>query len=119
LVGLRCLSRTPPRAEVRRGEIWECHDGRAVLVVQHPRLNAELPTVIGLVVTDVAQRAPEPIRVALTAEETTIGRPMWVKIPLVLTLDRRALQVLLAVVDPRRMAAVDAALARVLGLQQS
>jgi mRNA-degrading endonuclease toxin of MazEF toxin-antitoxin module len=100
-----------------RGEVWECTDGRNLLVIQHDRLIAELATVIGLIVTDVIQRAPEPVRIGLSSEATGLSYPLWVKVPLVVTVDRTLLERRLAMVAPTHMQRVEAALARVLNLR--
>lgn len=104
--------RTPSRAEV-----WECVDGRNLLVIQHDRLNSELATVVGLVVTDVRQSAPEPVRIPLSAVATGLDYPLWVKVPLIVTVDRSLLQRLLTVVPTPEMERIEAALLRVLDLR--
>ena len=101
----------------RRGQIWECADGRTLLVIQHDGLNAELQTVVGLLATDVAQRAPEPVRVVLGTEATGLDHRLWVKVPLFVTVSRSLLARLVATVDPAHLARVEAAVIRAIDLR--
>ena len=100
----------------RRGEIWETTSSRRLLVLQRDVLNDELATVVAVIVTEVSQRAPEPVRVRLAPPATGLERALWVKIPLLVTLPAAALARVVATLDPDEMSRVDAAVVRVLDL---
>lgn len=102
----------------RRSELWELTDGRMFLALQRDSLNTELPTLVGLVVTRSPQRAPEPVRVALSEGDTSTGEDLWVKIPLVVTIDREALSQGFGQIRIDAMSRVEEALKRVLDLDQ-
>jgi hypothetical protein len=44
-----------------------------------------------MIATDLSQMAPEPVRVRLSRDDTGLGQAVWVKVPLLVTVERSTL----------------------------
>lgn len=107
-----------------RGEIWTfALGGRTELlpmaIVQSDALTGEAPTVIGVVVTSLPQRAGEPLVLPLDAQSAGLGGPAWLKVTQVQTVPLADARERLGSVPPQTLARLDGALSLVLGLPVS
>ncbi|MBI2168817.1 MAG: type II toxin-antitoxin system PemK/MazF family toxin [Actinobacteria bacterium] len=107
----------------RRGEVWAFDVGRGetipLAVVQSDALNALAPTIVGLVMTARAQRAGEPLVVALDHARAGLAAPAWVKVTQVRTVPASSAVTRLGVIPADALERVDGALAEVLSLGRS
>ena len=111
----------------RRGEIyyvdWSPGRGseqsgiRPAIIVQNDTGNQFSPTIIVAAIS-TQQRRPYPFQVSITAEESGLSEDSIIKCEQIQTIDQSRLGRLAGVLNREKMAAVDLALQRSLGLSQ-